>query len=200
METLRIGFLGAGVMATALIKGIIQSGLVTPDKMIASSRSPEKLSAIASLGIQSTNDNNEVVRFADVIIIATKPDGVKSCLESLANHDFEKKSFISIAAGTPISALESYLPQETKSMIRVMPNTPCLVGQCAAAFASGTKTTAEDKTICAAIFGSVGTISEVPEKLMDAVTGLSGSGPACECRIALLPSDPHSFHRCLHVH
>jgi pyrroline-5-carboxylate reductase len=179
MESVRIGFIGSGVMATALIRGIIQSGLVTPDKMIASSRSSEKLSAIAALGIQSTNDNNEVVRFADVIIIATKPDGVKSCLESLANHDFEKKSFISIAAGTPISALESYLPHETKSMIRVMPNTPCLVGQCAAAFASGTKTTEEDKTICTAIFSSVGTVSEVPEKLMDAVTGLSGSGPAC---------------------
>jgi pyrroline-5-carboxylate reductase len=119
-----------------------------------------------------------------VIFIATKPDGIKSCLESLSENlcveEFQTKSFLSIAAGVPLSALESYLPTQTKSVIRVMPNTPCLVGQCAAAFASGTKTTEEDKAICMALMKAVGTISEVPEKLMDAVTGLSGSGPACE--------------------
>jgi pyrroline-5-carboxylate reductase len=124
------------------------------------------------------------LRFADVIIIATKPDVIKPCLTQLVKksnpQDFETKSFISIAAGVPISALESYLPQQTKSMIRVMPNTPCLVGQSATVFAPGTKTTEEDKEICAAMFRSVGTVTEVQEKIMDAATGLSGSGPACE--------------------
>jgi pyrroline-5-carboxylate reductase len=171
----------------------------------------EKLTAI---GVSSTENNSEVVQFADVIIIATKPDVVKSCLENLQEtlspDDFQTKSFLSIAAGVPLSALESYLPLQTKSVIRVMPNTPCLVGQCAAAFASGTKTTNEDKAICTALFNSVGTISEIPEKLMDAVTGLSGSGPACKSIPLSLPCcsspdpdlDPPDLacDRCVHVH
>lgn len=88
------------------------------------------------------------------------------------------KSFISIAAGISISDIEACLPS-ARSVIRVMPNTPCLVGQSAAAYASGSKSSAEDKKTCESIFRAVGTISEVSEKLMDAVTGLSGSGPAC---------------------
>ena len=134
-------------------------------------------------GARSTNDNIEVVRQSDIIIIATKPDVVQSVLKDISDKmnpdEFYRKSFISIAAGVPISALESYLPESTKSVIRVMPNTPCLIGESAAAFASGSKSDAHDKAICSAIFKSVGTICEVPEKLMDGVTGLSGSGPAC---------------------
>lgn len=147
----------------------------------------EKLTA---LGVNSTENNDNVIRFADVIIIATKPDVVQPCLESLQINiqpeEFCMKSFISIAAGVSINSLENYLPKETKSIIRVMPNTPCLVGQSAAAFSTGTKSTDEDKAICISLFQSVGTISEVPEKLMDAVTGLSGSGPACKCPPSIL--------------
>jgi pyrroline-5-carboxylate reductase len=141
-----------------------------------------------------TENNTDVLRFADVIVIATKPDIIKPCLTQLVKKfnpkDFESKSFISIAAGVPISSLESYLPIQTKSMIRVMPNTPCLVGQSATVFSPGTKTTEEDKEICATLFRSVGTVTEVPEKNMDAATGLSGSGPACEP--SSLPALTHS--------
>lgn len=135
-------------------------------------------------GARATEDNAEVVRTSDVIIIATKPDIVGIALQEVASklsaEEFSKKSFISIAAGVPIAVLEGFLPSNTKSVIRVMPNTPCLVGQSAAAFSSGSNTNEDDKLVCTSIFNSVGTICEVPEKLMDAVTGLSGSGPACE--------------------
>jgi pyrroline-5-carboxylate reductase len=100
-------------------------------------------------------------------------------LSGQLSHDlFATKSFISIAAGITIDDIEACIPN-AKSVIRVMPNTPCLVGQSAAAYACGSKSGEDDKKSCEAIFNSVGTISEVPEKLMDAVTGLSGSGPAC---------------------
>ena len=126
---------------------------------------------------------------SDIIIIATKPDAVKNLLTSLAkdipHEEFSKKSFISIAAGIPLSALQSYLPSETKSIIRVMPNTPCLVGQCATAYAAAERSSAQDKANCASIFGAVGTVNEVPEYLMDAVTGLSGSGPACNYHLIM---------------
>jgi len=183
MEMIRIGFLGAGVMASALIDGMLRAGTISADRIIASdpySLSREKL---IQKGARSTEDNAEVVRTSDVIIIATKPDVVGIALQELtagvnADIDFSKKSFISIAAGVPIATLESYLPPNTKSVIRVMPNTPCLVGQSAAAFSPGTNTNEDDKLVCKSIFNSVGTVCEVPEKLMDAVTGLSGSGPA----------------------
>mmetsp|Transcript_18324 Transcript_18324/g.19092 ORF Transcript_18324/g.19092 Transcript_18324/m.19092 type:complete len:285 (+) Transcript_18324:11-865(+) len=181
-NNIKIGFLGGGVMASALINGILKSGLLTSDRIIVSDPSNSSREKLAEKGVRTTENNVEVVRFADVIIIATKPDVVKPCLlnlqEYLSLDEFNEKSFISIAAGVSISSLEEYLPIQTKSVIRVMPNTPCLVGQSAAAFSPGSKSTEEDKLICNAIFNSVGTISEVPEKLMDAVTGLSGSGPA----------------------
>jgi pyrroline-5-carboxylate reductase len=133
------------------------------------------------MGIKSTEDNMEVVQFSDIIIIAVKPNVVVPMLTEMASrlgHDnFAGKSFISIAAGISIKDIETCIPN-AKSVIRVMPNTPCVVGQSAAAYAAGSKSVKEDKDTCETIFNAVGTISEVPEKLMDAVTGLSGSGPA----------------------
>jgi pyrroline-5-carboxylate reductase len=137
-----------------------------------------------------TASNLDVVRFADVVILGTKPDVIKPCIANLINDipadDFRTKSFISIAAGVPLSALESYLPSQTKSVIRAMPNGPCLVGKSATCFAPSSKTTEEDKAIFTSLFTSVGIVTEVPEKIMDAATGLSGSGPACEWTSHLL--------------
>ena len=124
-----------------------------------------------------------------------KPDIVKVALselsEGISPHEFSSKSFISIAAGVTLSALENFLPLNTKSIIRVMPNTPCTVGESAAAFAASTRSSSEDKDYCSKIFGAVGTVSEVPEYLMDAVTGLSGSGPACKWRSSFFITDEH---------
>jgi pyrroline-5-carboxylate reductase len=101
-------------------------------------------------------------------------------MKDIPAEDFRTKSFISIAAGVPLCALESYLPSQTKSVIRAMPNGPCLVGKSATVFSPSSKTTEEDKVIFTSLFSSVGIVTEVPEKNMDAATGLSGSGPACE--------------------
>jgi len=182
MEIVRIGFLGAGVMASALIDGIIKAGLIPPARIIASDPTAASREKLLLKGISATGSNVEVIQQSDIIIISTKPDVVRPVLLDVSSiipaAEFRSKSFISIAAGVTLSSLESYLPDTTKSVIRVMPNTPCLVGQSAAAFAAGSKSSKEDKDICAAIFKSVGTVCEVQEKLMDAVTGLSGSGPA----------------------
>ena len=126
-----------------------------------------------------------MVQLSDVIIIAVKPLLVGSVIQeicqSMPASELSKKCFISIAAGISLQTLEGYFPEESNvSMIRVMPNTPCSVGECAAAYSIGTNVKDTHKQICIDIFSSVGIIHEVPEKLMDAVTGLSGSGPACK--------------------
>lgn len=177
----KLGFIGSGIMATSIMGGLINSGLYTPDRIIGSDRSGNSLPKLIKLGIQHTNDNVKVIDCSDIIIISVKPYAIVPMLTDLVNrygHDkLSTKSFISICAGTPLEVIEQCIPT-AKSVIRVMPNTPCLVGQCAAAYAIGSKTTNEDKLICEYIFKAIGTISEVQEKLMDAVTGLSGSGPA----------------------
>ena len=130
-----------------------------------------------------TKINTEVVLQSDIIIIAVKPAIVSIVLEeirtSLSPEQLKSKCFISIAAGVSIDALESKLFTGV-SCIRVMPNTPCSVGECAAAYSLGTYSTQDHQKKCEAIFNSVGTVCQVSESIMDGVTGLSGSGPACE--------------------
>jgi pyrroline-5-carboxylate reductase len=130
-----------------------------------------------------TNQNAEVVSQSDIIVIAVKPAVVSVVLEeikaSMSAEQLQSKCFISIAAGVSIDALQSKLTPGV-SFIRVMPNTPCSVGECAAAYSLGTHSTQEHQKKCEAIFNSVGTVCQVSESIMDGVTGLSGSGPACE--------------------
>lgn len=120
-------------------------------------------------------------------------------LEEISAHftDLSQKSFISIAAGVTLSTMEESVPT-AKSVIRVMPNTPCCVGVSASGYAVGSKTTREDKNVCEAIFTAVGTCSEVQEKLMDAVTGLSGSGPACEYFARIRFTTKNKRYCCIH--
>lgn len=131
-----------------------------------------------------TTNNVEVVLASDIIIIAVKPAVISTVLAELASKltpdQLKSKSFISIAAGVSIDDLQLKLGIEGVSFIRVMPNTPCCVGECAAAYSPGFYATPDHKLACEAIFKSVGIISQVSESLMDGVTGLSGSGPACK--------------------
>ena len=130
-----------------------------------------------------TKINTEVVLQSDIIVIAVKPAIVSLVLDeikaSLSPEQLQSKCFISIAAGVSIDSLETKLSSGV-SFIRVMPNTPCSVGECAAAYSLGTYSTADHQRKCEAIFKSVGTVCQVSESIMDGVTGLSGSGPACE--------------------
>lgn len=175
---LTIGFLGAGKMATALAKGFIRAKLVTPKQMIAS----DPVSAAATsfdkeIGARTTGSNAEVAQFADVLILAVKPDQVAGVLADIREHFTAEHLLISIAAGVPIAKMEAGLGGNAR-LIRVMPNTPALVGASASAYALGKFARAEDGELAQKLFSSVGIAFPLREYLLDAVTGLSGSGPA----------------------
>jgi len=175
---LTIGFLGAGRMATALAKGFVKAGLVTGKQIIASDVSEAARAAFAKeVGAKITASNADVAKFAEVLILAVKPDQVIGVLVDIREGFTAKHLLISIAAGVPIAKLEAGLNPNAK-VIRVMPNTPALVGASASAFAKGSSATAADAALAQELFASVGIAYQMKESLLDAVTGLSGSGPA----------------------
>lgn len=177
-SNLTIGFLGAGKMASALANGFVQAGLVAADCIMASDPIGAAREAFAkSVGAKTTSLNLDVLTFAKVIFLAVKPYQVKDALAEIHAEFTSKHLLISIAAGVPISKLEHALPVGAR-VIRVMPNTPALVGASATAFAPGKSATAEDAQLALKLFASVGAAFQVKETLLDAVTGLSGSGPA----------------------
>ena len=177
-SSLKIGFLGAGKMATALARGFMHAGLVTPDSLIGSDPYDAARVAFArDAGVKTTAFNPDVLNFASVIVLAVKPDQVKDVLAEARPHFTGNHLLISIAAGVPIARLEGALPQGAR-VVRVMPNTPALVGASASAFAPGQAAQPEDAQLTQKLFSAVGVAYAVKESLLDAVTGLSGSGPA----------------------
>jgi pyrroline-5-carboxylate reductase len=177
-EKLSIGFLGAGKMGTALARGFISAGLVTAGRILASDPVPAARAAFArETGAKTAASNAEVVRSARVIILAVKPDQVAGVLAEIREKFSAKHLLISIAAGIPIARLEGGLAAEAR-VIRVMPNTPALVGAAAAAYALGKAARPEDGRLAEKLLSAVGIAVPVKEALLDAVTGLSGSGPA----------------------
>lgn len=177
-NSLRIGFLGAGKMALALAKGIVKAGVAVPGDIIASDVIEGARAAFGKeVGCKVTAWNIEVAEFADILIIAVKPDQVESLLHELAGKIDDRHLIMSIAAGVTISRLSGAL-QTGARVVRVMPNTPALVGASASAFALGGSASMEDAAVAQRIFSAVGVAYQVKESLLDAVTGLSGSGPA----------------------
>jgi len=175
---LTIGFLGAGKMATALAKGFIHAGLVTNKQIIASDVfDPARAAFAKEVGAKVTASNEEVVKFANVLILAVKPDQVAGVLGEIRGSIASEHLLVSIAAGVPLAKLETGLGANVKA-IRVMPNTPALVGASASAFAIGKSATATDAALVQKLLSAVGVAYQVKESLLDAVTGLSGSGPA----------------------
>lgn len=173
----KIGFIGTGKMGEALIKGILHSKLVAPDKVYASDADQVRLKSLErSHKINTCKDNCEAVQNSDIIIIAVKPQVVPKILEEIKGS-IRKQVIISIAAGVPIGTYENSLPEGTK-VVRVMPNIAATVLEAASAVCSGTSVTAEDEAVAISIFNSIGKTVMLPEHLLDAVTGLSGSGPA----------------------
>lgn len=177
-----IGFLGAGKMATALARGIVRAGLVKPRQIIASDIVSAARRAFAKeVGARVTASNSEVFQKATVIIMAVKPHQVEEVFADVREEAARRHLVISIVAGLKTTAAvfsEVFGPRTPFRFIRVMPNTPALVGEGAAGFCLGANARAADAKLAARILGGVGLAVEVPERLLDAVTGLSGSGPA----------------------
>ncbi|MEJ2641538.1 MAG: pyrroline-5-carboxylate reductase [Desulfosarcinaceae bacterium] len=179
LNSKKIGFIGSGNMGEALINGLIVSGSSTPDHIICSDIRENQLQRIQSTyGIQTTTDNIEVVKQADIIIYAIKPQIMAQVLMETADHLDMSKLIISIAAGVPMVAIENSLQKDLR-LIRVMPNVAVAVNEGAAAIAAGKHAKPEDIQLTKDIFNSVGRCVFLKENdLLDAVTGLSGSGPA----------------------
>jgi pyrroline-5-carboxylate reductase len=173
----RIGFVGAGNMAEALIRGLTSAGVAESRQIIAAEPREERRAELSSrYGIQTTADNSEVAREADILLLAVKPQVMARVLDEIQPHVKPTALVISVAAGIPTAAIEAHLPRVR--VVRTMPNTPALVGAGATAIAAGGHATRADLDAAKRIFDSVGMSVVVEESQMDAITGLSGSGPA----------------------
>jgi len=175
---LTLGFIGAGKMATALAAGLVRAGIVTDQQILASDTSEAARAEFArQTRIRTTCSNAEVTQFARVLLLAVKPGQVREVLADISKDFSADHLLISIAAGVSLATLEQALPAGAR-VIRVMPNTPALVGASASAFALGRSARREDGELTQKLLGTVGLAVELKESLLDAVTGLSGSGPA----------------------
>jgi len=178
-STQSIGFIGAGKMATALAIGFLKSGLTETSKVIASDVHEGARAAFETLTqARTTASNLEVAKSSRVILLAVKPQQMEGMLRELGAVLTPQHLVVSIAAGVTIAKMLKWLGQEDARIVRVMPNTPALVQEGASAFSIGGQATREDAALAQQLFASVGIAVETPETLLDAVTGLSGSGPA----------------------
>lgn len=171
-----IAIIGAGKMGTALIKGLLSARVIFQKNIIASDKDKSRLKAIAKSKVRTTVYNSIAVGWGDVIVISVKPKDIDIVLKEVAEVHLKNKLFISIAAGINTSFIEDKLGNVP--VVRAMPNTPALVGEGMTAISLGRFARGMDSRIARAIFKSIGEVIEVPERYMDAVTALSGSGPA----------------------
>lgn len=174
-----LGLIGAGNMAEALARGIIQSRAIAPDAIFASDLSPERRALFEnSLGTHTGDDNLAVVKFAHILVLCIKPYQVDEVLTQIAPlFDIKRHLLSSICAGVSTARMEALLPKGAR-VVRVMPNTPMLVGLGACGVSGGKNATEDDIATIDALFATAAMTVRVEEKMLDAITGLSGSGPA----------------------
>jgi len=174
----RVGFLGAGNMGEAIIKGLLQAGLVPSETIAATDVRTDRLGQIAQqYGVRAAKDNAALVRESDVVILAVKPQIIGTVLREIAPAVDGRQLIISIAAGVATKTLRGHLGKPAR-LIRVMPNTPALVLEGVTAIARADGLEAGDLETAQELFGAVGRVVVLDEDALDAVTGLSGSGPA----------------------
>jgi pyrroline-5-carboxylate reductase len=177
LNNTKIGFIGGGNMAEALIKGLLAGGIAASGIIVAEPVAERRIYLTEHYGVNCTDDNTSIVAESDLIILAIKPQVAAKVLQGIGTVATAGKLFISIMAGVKSSTIEAALPGEVR-LVRVMPNTPALVLEASSAIAPGAFATPEDTAIARSILELVGKAWIVEDKLMDAVTGLSGSGPA----------------------
>lgn len=170
----KTGFIGSGRMGTALIKGLLKAKAVYSREILVYDANPARMLELRKSGIKTASDSRDLVSKADTIFLAVKPKDIPQLLDEIGNVS-KGKLFVSIAAGISTRKLEEKLKGR---VIRVMPNTPCMVYEGAAAFTLGKKATKKDAQKIQKMLGTLGIVIQLKEELLDAVTGLSGSGPA----------------------
>ena len=174
----RLAFIGGGNMAEAMIRGLLAAKLVIPDDILISDVREDRLAYLQeTYRVLISVSNAEVASKAEIILLAVKPQIISQVLDGLIDVVNRDKLIISIAAGVPTNFIADKFPSPVR-VIRVMPNTPALVLEAASALTSGSHATAEDLETAKRLFRAVGKVVVVEESLMDAITGLSGSGPA----------------------
>jgi len=176
---LRVGFIGAGQVSQAIARGIIAAELTSPEKILCSCPRTDVvlLEQMRKLGCRTTANNGDVADHSRVLILAIKPPVVPVVLKDITQFITPQHLVISVAMGITTRQIEQGLPPKSR-VIRVMPNTPALVREGASVFSCGSNTIEEDPETAHRIFSSVGSCDQIEENLLDAVTGLSGSGPA----------------------
>lgn len=174
-----VAVIGAGNIGRALIGGMLNAHEVDPERIRATRRTPSALEALAEAhpGIRTGSDNADAVRDATIVVLAVKPQNAPDVIGEIRPHVREDALLISVLAGLTTESLQQAFGRPL-AVVRTMPNTPMLVDEGATALARGAHATADHLRLARSLFEAVGTVEDVPEVLMDAVTGLSGSGPA----------------------
>lgn len=173
-----IGFIGSGNMGSAMIGGILGSSLVTTSQVIASAHSAETLEKIkAKFAIETTRSNETVAERSDILFLAVKPNKFADVIPQIAKHVKNKCVIVSIAAGQSIAAIEELFSKDIK-LVRAMPNTPALVGEAMSALCANQNVNDAELKEVLSIFTCFGKAEIVPESMIDAVVGVSGSSPA----------------------
>ena len=176
---MKLGFIGTGVMANAMMKGIIEAGLYKPEEIIgADPFEAGRNKTREQNGVNVTADNLEVIEKCDVVFFTIKPQYYAGMIDGIRDHVREDQLFISIGAGRTLSYLKEAFGDKKVKIVRVMPNTPAQVGAGMAAYCPNENVTAEEAAHAGEILSAFGRAEQMPESLFDIVTGVSGSSPA----------------------
>ncbi len=177
-RTCTLGMIGVGNMGGALVRGMVAAGAVSPEKVIVSDADDSRTAALSDdLGVRAARSNEELARESEYVVLAVKPGAVGAVTREIAGALGEDQTLVSIAAGVPLSRLREALGQAVPTLVRVMPNTPALVR--AGVFAVAAPGAPDERVArLKQLLGAMGDVVDVGEGMMDAVTALSGSGPA----------------------